>query len=484
MSAAAKEFLRSAAVKSADIAHRETIRRSINTYLQAVERGRARFLDWQAARQRCHEIKWEALNHLDRCLLEFEDRVKARGGHVFWAENGEEARLYITELAKRHGVRKIVKSKSMVAEEIHLRPALERQGIEVFETDLGEFIVQLRSEPPYHIVTPAMHLTRSDIAALFRSELGGAGISVDSDDPEQLVAAARQTMRRAFLSAEMGITGANFLVADTGMIAITTNEGNADLGISLPRIHVALAGIEKIVPRLEDLALLWPMLSTSGTGQPLTVYNTLVGSSRGPGEVDGPEEFHVVLVDNGRSELLADAEQRDVLHCIRCGACLNACPIFRSVGGHAYGTTYQGPIGSVLTPHLEGLNEYQHLSFASSLCGACTEVCPVKIDLHHHLLHNRRNAVSAAEREHSGRDPVHRPWTERLGFKLSLWAMISPSRFAFVGWIGRVLLRAAYGIGLEGTAVDPLKSWTRHRAAPRIPARSFRALWRDSNGNL
>ena len=207
------------------------------------------------------------------------------------------------------------------------------------------------------------------------------------------------------------------------MIAITTNEGNADLGMSLPRIHVAIAGIEKVIPRLEDLAVLWPVLATSGTGQPITCYNTLIGGPRAPNEPDGPEEFHVVLLDNGRSELLADAEQRDVLNCIRCGACLNACPVFRTVGGHTYGTTYPGPIGSVLTPHLRGLDQFQHLSYASSLCGACTDACPVKIDLHHHLLHNRRNAVNEA----------HRPWSERIAFRLFRWTAMSAARFSFLG---------------------------------------------------
>jgi L-lactate dehydrogenase complex protein LldF len=270
----------------------------------------------------------------------------------------------------------------------------------------------------------------------------------------------------------MGITGANFLVADSGAIAITTNEGNADLGMSLPRIHVAISGIEKVIPRMEDLAYLWPVVAQAAVGQPISCYNTLIGGPRGPNEIDGPEEFHVVLLDNGRSELLADPEQRDVLLCIRCGACLNACPVFRTVGGHTYGTTYQGPIGSVLTPHLRGLDEFQHLSYASSLCGACTDVCPVKIDLHHHLLHNRRNAV----------DHAHRPWMERVGFKLYQWAMQSATRFAFLGSMGRAGLRAAYALGVEGTALDPLRPWTKNRAAPRVPAKSFRAQWKEKHG--
>lgn len=469
----AREFLLAAATKSADLKQRQTIRQAIDHYDASAQSGRERFLDWEAARQKCHEIKWEALNHLDQYLLEFERNVKARGGHVFWAETAEDARRYVADLATERGVRTIAKSKSMVTEEIHLTPALEKLGLRVFETDLGEFIVQLRNEPPSHIVMPAMHLTRADIAKLFKERLGEFLEQGDSakDDPRQLVAAARRALRRAFFSAEMGITGANFLVADCGMIAITTNEGNDRLGTALPRIHVAVAGIEKVLPRFEDLATFWPVLATAGTGQAVSVYNSLIGGPRAPGEIDGPEEFHVVLLDNGRTDLLADAEQRDALHCIRCGACLNACPVFRTLGGgHAYGTTYSGPIGSVLTPHFRGLNEFQHLSYASSLCGACSSVCPVKIDLHHHLLHNRRNAVDAGDR----------PWHERAGFKFWRWTMNGARRFALMGYLGRAAVRALRALGLGGTPVDPLRPWTKYRAAPAIPRKSFRSMWRES----
>ncbi|HTV59788.1 MAG TPA: LutB/LldF family L-lactate oxidation iron-sulfur protein [Verrucomicrobiae bacterium] len=469
MNSAARSFLWNAAVKSADLSHREIIRHAIDSYDLATRAGRKQYVNWQAARQRAYEIKWEGVNHLDRYLLQFEAKVQERGGHVFWAENGEEAREYVVRLALRSGVHTIVKSKSMVSEEIHLSSALESQGIRVFETDLGEFIVQLRNEPPYHIVTPAMHLTRKQIAALFREKFG----IEETEDSEVLVAAARKALRHAFFGAEMGITGANFLVADTGMLAITTNEGNADLGMSLPRIHVAIAGIEKIVPKMEDLAVLWPVLATAGTGQRITCYNTLVGGPRRPGEKIGPEEFHVVLLDNGRSELLGDAEMRDVLQCIRCGACLNACPVYRTIGGHTYATTYQGPIGSVLTPRLRGMNEFQHLSFASSLCGACTEACPVKIDLHHHLLHNRRNAVSSARR----------PFAERAAFRVWSWAMESPRRASFFGALGRWASRVVYSLGISGTRFDPLGAWTEYHAPPAIPGKSFRTLWREEHGN-
>lgn len=468
MSTAAQEFDRKAAEKSSDLVHRHKIQTAIGSYNTAVERGKTRFADWEEARRRCAAVKYDAVNHLDRYLVEFEGRVKERGGHVFWASDAEEARQYICDLATSRGVKRVVKSKSMVTEEIHLSPAMEKLGMDVLETDLGEFIVQLRNEPPYHIVTPAMHLSRGDIAQLFREKLEG----VTSDDPTELVAVARRALRKGFFSAEMGISGANFLVADTGMISLTTNEGNGRLTTALPRIHVAVAGIEKIVPRMADLAVLWPTLATAGTGQHLTTYNTLIGGPRQSGEVDGPEEFHVVLLDNGRTGLLADAEQRDVLHCIRCGACLNACPVYRNVGGHTYGTTYQGPIGSVLTPHLRGLDEFQHLSYASSLCGNCTTVCPVHINLHHHLLQNRRNAV-----EHA-----HRPWMERVGFRLWRWLMMGGSRFRILGRIGRWLLRTMRGIGLTGTAADPLHSWEQYRSAPDVPRESFRELWRKRNG--
>ncbi|MFZ0796348.1 MAG: LutB/LldF family L-lactate oxidation iron-sulfur protein [Terriglobales bacterium] len=462
---AAQRFLHDAAVKSADLMHREVIRRGMDSYDAAHLKGRTRIKDWEAARQKCQEIKREAVNHLDRYLLQFEEEVLARGGHVFWAANSEEACTYVKNLATRLGVRTVVKSKSMVTEEIHLGPALEKAGIKVWETDFGEFIVQLRKEGPYHIVTPAMHLLRGQIATLFQEKLEQ---KIDSDDPAYLMAVARRVLRQAFFSAEMGISGANFLVADAGVIAISTNEGNGRLCTSVPRIHVVVTGIEKVIPRLEDLAVLWPVLATSGTGQGITTYGTLIGGPRQPGEVDGPEEFHVVLVDNGRSQLLADTEQREVLHCIRCGACLNICPVFRHVGGHTYGTTYPGPIGSVLTPHLNGIKEFKHLSYASSLCGACTSVCPVKIDLHHHLLQNRRNAIAAGATKSS----------ERLMFRAWRHAMLHPRIYAVGGWSIRKALRIVYELGLAGSVLDPMRVWNRYRSPVPLPAESFRARWR------
>ena len=453
-----RRFTRDAAVKTADLRHRAVIQKNIASYDAAVASGMARFADWQNARSHAAAIKWETINHLDRYLEQFERNVLTNGGHVFWAETAADAREHVLQLARRHGVHKVVKSKSMTTEEIHLNEALEAADIRTIETDLGEYICQIRGEPPYHIVTPVMHLTKTDIARTFQEKLGAP----TTDSAEELAMIARANLRREFMTADMGITGANFAIADTGMIALTENEGNARLSFSLPPVHVAVVGIEKLIPRFEDLALFWPLLSTSGTGQAVTVYNSLIGGPRQASEVDGPREFHVILLDNGRTRLLADAEQRDALHCIRCGACLNACPVYKNIGGHAYGTTYQGPIGSVITPHLRDAREWSHLPYASSLCGACTDVCPVRIDLHHHLLHNRRNAVQSRFD-----NPV-----QRFLFRAWFWAMQSPTRYAIAGKIGNLALRL-------GIAQPLLKPWTAKREFPMPPRQTFKDYWRQ-----
>ncbi len=452
------QFVHDATVKAADLRHRAVIQKNIGTYDIAVAKGRARFADWQNARSHAAAIKWETINHLDRYLEQFEQNVLANGGHVFWAETAEDARRHVLELARRHGVHKVVKSKSMTTEEIHLNGALEAAGIHSIETDLGEYICQIRGEHPYHIVTPVMHLTKADIAQTFREKLG----TPLTDSAEELAMIARAKLRREFMTADMGITGGNFAIADTGMIALTENEGNARLSFSLPRVHVAVVGIEKLIPRLEDLALFWPLLAASGTGQTITAYSSLIGGPRQEREEDGPQEFHVILLDNGRTRLLADAEQRDALHCIRCGACLNACPVYKNIGGHTYGTTYQGPIGSVITPHLRDAQEWSHLPYASSLCGACTDVCPVRIDLHHHLLHNRRNAVQS---RFDGS-------IQRFVFRAWLWTMQSPVRYATAAKLGNCALRR----GLVGSLLKP---WTAGREFPTPPKQSFKEYWRE-----
>ena len=469
MSTASQEFLRRAVVKSADLEHRAIIQRGMASYDAAAAKGRSRFADWEAARTRCAAIKEEGIAQLAQYLTKFEQHILERGGHVHWAENAEQANNYVVELARARGVKTVVKSKSMVTEEIHLAAALEKIGVTVWETDLGEFIVQLRNEPPYHIVTPAMHLTRRQIADLFRDKLGE---NVEDADPGRLVAAARVALRRAFFSAEMGISGANFLVADTGMVALSTNEGNGRLTTSIPPIHVVVAGIEKVIPRMSDLAALWPVLATAGTGQPITTYSTLIRGARAPGEPDGPQEFHVVLVDNGRTDLLANPETEEVLKCIRCGACLNICPIFRQVGGHTYGTIYPGPIGSIYTPRTAGLSEWGHLSYACSLCTACKGVCPVKIDLPKQLLLSRRDFISTGNVKTA----------ERAGFSVFRWVAASAWRFRLMGWLGRKALSLVNALGLSGSAFDPMRAWTQYRTPMNLPKQSFRAWWRE-NGN-
>jgi L-lactate dehydrogenase complex protein LldF len=462
MTTFAREFKAHARQLTNDLRHRQLIQTALRKYEATRDKTRASFQDWQAARQAAAETKWEALNHLDQHLAAFTEKLEARGTKVHWASTGQQARDIILGIIREKKARSIIKSKAMTSEEIHLNEALAEAGFEVVESDLGEFIVQLRKEAPYHIVFPAMHLTRGDISDLFARELGSAR----TENPEDLTMIARRVLRQKYITADVGLTGANFAIAETGMISITENEGNARLTAALPKVMISLLGIEKVLPRLEDLALFLPMLATAGTGQALTCYNSLYGGPRQPGESDGPEEYHVVLLDNHRTQLLADAEQRDALHCIRCGACLNVCPIFRNVGGHTYGTTYSGPIGSVITPHLRGLQDWKHLSYASSLCGACTETCPVKINLHHHLLQNRRNA--------SSRKPA---LAEKLAFKLFAFLINRPGWYLFAKKAGR-LAQKLHPL-VKGTRFDPASGWTKTRDLPPVAPQTFKELWRN-----
>jgi len=456
------EFKVRATEKAGDLRHRQFIRTALRGYEAARDRRKDAFQSWEAARQAAAQIKWQAVNHLDEHLLALTRNLEARGTRVHWASTDAQARDIITRILRDKKARSIIKSKSMTSEEIHLNHALAAAGFDVVESDLGELIVQLRHEAPYHIVFPSMHLTRGEIKDLFQKEIGDS----PSDKPEDLTMVARRFMRQKYLSADVGFTGANFAIAETGMISITENEGNSRLTAALPKTLITLLGIEKVLPRFADLALFLPMLATAGAGQAMTCYNTMYSGPRQPGEPDGPEEWHVILLDNRRTELLADPEQRDALHCIRCGACLNVCPIFRNVGGHTYGTTYSGPVGSVITPHLRGLQEWKHLSSASSLCGACTQACPVKIDLHHHLLQNRHNAAAAKP------DLV-----ERLGYKIFGLVANEPKFWRLgkkIGWLTQPLQHF-----VKGSRLDPARAWTKTRDLPPMPRETFKDWWRN-----
>jgi L-lactate dehydrogenase complex protein LldF len=346
----------------------------------------------------------------------------------------------------------------MVTEEIHLNKFLIENGIESLETDLGEYIQQLDNEPPYHIVTPAMHKSKEDIARLFHEKLNTApGLS-----PTELTGIARQKMRSKYPEASIGITGANFIIADTGSIALTENEGNGRLCASYPKTHIVITGIEKVIPSLTDLALFWPLLATFGTGQRVTSYNSIFSGPRQAGEYDGPDEMYVILLDNGRSQMLANTKVRESLYCIRCGACLNACPVYKNIGGHSYGTTYSGPIGAVITPHLKDMGEWKHLSYASSLCGNCTEVCAVKINLHEILLENRHEAVQQGS---AG-------WMEKTAWKI--WKQVSLHR----KWMNKG------NANMKNWLVNRIfRGWNRQRADLHFPEKSFNQQWREKHKN-
>jgi len=385
-----KQFLKDAKRVAFDYKHRATIRFNISRYDAAVEKGQKRYKDLELARQKAAVLKRKVLKYLPDYLETFEKNAAANGCEVKWAADSAEAVDIISSIVRECDARMLVKSKSMTTEEVDINHHMENMGVQSIETDLGEFIVQVAGEKPYHIVTPAMHKSKKDVASLFHEKFN---IPKDST-PEEMTRFVRKKLRDAFKSVKVGITGANFLLAEEGGIALTENEGNGMLSFSFPKVHIVLAGIEKVLPSFKDLDVMWPLLAVHGTGQKVTVYNSVVFGPAKQVEKDGPDRMIVILLDNGRTNLYNTPEQSEALSCIRCGACLNACPIYKNVGGYTYNSVYSGPIGSVITPHLRGLKEYQHLSFASSLCGKCGEVCPVKIPLPELLLKNRRDAVN------------------------------------------------------------------------------------------
>jgi L-lactate dehydrogenase complex protein LldF len=427
--------------------------------------------DYQELRTQANAIKKHAIENLDHYLEEFERNVEARGGKVIYCKDATEVSDFVLSLAKERGSRLIVKSKSMTTEEVDLNERLEHHGLESVETDLGEYILQLAHEKPYHIVAPALHKTRYDVAEIFTRELHVANETV----PEKQTLIAREVLREKFLHADIGISGANFLVADSGAVTLIENEGNARLTTSAPRIHIAVAGIEKVIPRAQDLAVFLKLLARSATGQLLSVYASFLSGARRPGEVDGPEEFYVVLLDNGRTKLLPDRSKRQSLYCIRCGACLNTCPVYRKIGGHSFPWVYSGPIGAIITPQFMGVSHEPGLPFASSLCGACGEVCPVKIDIPKVLLELRSDVKKSETREGQNR-------LEKLAFRIFAWVMTHPRVYELAGRMAGGMAPSGDGKWINSVPspmnVGPLKEWLSQRDLPPTPSKSFREMWR------
>ena len=491
MSVSPAPFYRRAEEAIADTALGVKVQRATGRLLANRAAGFETLAGADALRDRARAVRADVVAHLDRYLDEFAASVERRGGDVHWADSADDARRIVADIATSRGVRHVVKSKSMVSEELELNGVLEAAGVRVVETDLGEFVAQVAGEHPSHIIGPILHKSKEDVADLFARKLGAS--ASDVADVPHMAAFARRLLRAEFLRADMGISGVNFGVAATGSICIATNEGNGRLTTTVPRVHVALMGIERVVPTLADLGLMLQLLARSATGQPLTVYTNIISGPRrrgagsahletgrdpgsgsleaggdGSDEPDGPDELHVVLVDNGRSTLLG-TELAEILHCIRCGACLNVCPVYQSVGGHAYGTVYMGPVGSVLTPALRGLGAFGELPHASSLCGACREICPVRIDIPRMLLALR--AQGARER----RGPA---W---ITLGLGLYARLArhPRLFGAAARIGRRLIATRARDGWVKSMPGALAGWTAYRDFPLPAEKSFQQLWRE-----
>jgi len=427
--------------------------------------------DWEALQDKGRAIKAHTLDNLAYYLELVERNVIASGGHIYFAKDAEAASNYVVNLAKERGIELVIKGKSMVSEEMALNHRLEEEGIEPVETDLGEYIVQLAEETPFHIIAPAIHKSRGEVSELFVEKLNVPMY----DNIEDLTREARDQLRQKFVDAGMGITGANFVVAETGTVTLVTNEGNGRMCTSMPKIHVAITGMEKVVPSIEDLGLFLRLLIRSATGQRISSYVTTVTGPRGEDEVDGPEEFHLVIVDNGRSKMLADPNLREALYCLRCGACLNACPVYRKVGGHAYGWVYPGPIGAIVSPMLTNLSEAKDLPYASTLCGACKEACPVKINIPRMLLYLRKELTQGETY------PEHKSVSMAESTAVKGWrASVSSSFMMRLSNLGGRLLQLPF---VRGGRIErlpsPLSGWTKHRKFPAIASKPFRTRWKN-----
>lgn len=457
------DFLGASAQALGDAGLQQALVRLTDTLMAGNRRGYAALADSSALRDRAKHIKEHTLAHLDQYLEQLEASVLKLGGKVHWAATAEDARKIVVEIAKSANCKHAVKSKSMTSEEIHLNPALEQAGIEVTETDFGEFIIQVAGERPSHLVAPAVHHTRESVARVLSAHLN----EKLPDDPKSLAMVGRRVLREKFRQADLGITGANFAIAETGTVVLVTNEGNGRLTTTCPRVHVAIMGIEKVIPRFTDLPVFLKLLARGATGQTLSVYTTIITGSRRAGEIDGAGEFHLVLLDNGRSKVLA-TPFRESLQCIRCGACLNACPVYRRIGGHAYGGVYSGPIGSILTPLYDSVSENLHLPHASSLCGACQSACPVKINIPHML-------IGLRELQHKHK----KSRTEKLAYQL--WSMLlsRPWAYRWALWAARLALRGRATGGWLSSLPGPGSKWTQLRDFPAPAAKSFRERWKE-----
>jgi len=447
-------FLSKSEIKAMDAEHKRKLSFNIGKYNEVVVKGKKQFADLHFAREKAKNIKWKTIENLDKYLIQFEQNFTKNGGKVIWAQDAAEANQAVLEICKQHGASQVVKSKSMVTEEIHLNDFLEKHQIESVETDLGEYIQQLDGETPYHIVTPAMHKSKEDCARVFHEKLG----TEPNLTPNEITLVARNNLRVKYTSAGVGVTGGNFLLADVGAVCVTENEGNGRLTTAFPKVHVAIVGIEKMIPSIDDLNLFWPLLATYGTGQNVTVYNSIFTGPKKVHEVDGPEAMYVILLDNGRTNLMKDPNVRESMYCIRCGSCLNACPVYKNIGGHTYGATYSGPIGSVITPHLKDFEEFKHLSYASTLCGNCTEVCPLKINIHGMLHYNRTLAVKKHDTDFS----------ENTAWKMWKLAMTNRSMVDLAG------------AGMKTKIVSILfkNSWGKRRDGLSFH-KSFRDMWKE-----
>ncbi len=463
-----QEFPANARAALRNDAQRQALRSAADVFDERRRSALALAPDWQLWRRTARAVKDHTLLYLDHYLVEFERNAAARGTHVHWVADAAAAGALVLDLARKAGASLCVKSKSMTTEEVRLNEVLEHGGIEAVETDLGEWIQQLADEVPFHIVVPAIHKSRAQIAELFAQKVGTAPAA----DAATLTAAARDRLRTKFATAGLGVSGANFLIAETGSLLILENEGNARLVTSVPRVHVALVGIEKVLPRVADLDVFLRLLPRSGTGQAMTTYQSLLTGPKTTPDQEGPDELHVVLLDNGRSRMLAEDVTRQSLACIRCGACLNVCPVYQQVGGHAYGSVYPGPIGAVVTPQLVPLAQAAQLPFASTLCGACRDVCPVAIDIPALLLHLRQQV-----REGSATTRAAAPkFVERVAMRVAAFVLRSPRRyrvataFARFGdrWFGWLMQR-----------LPPMSQWRKGRSVPRLSKRDFHTMWRE-----